>query len=224
MSTTYHDYNRDRIGWFFGLCGWQLAVLAASRAAGVRLSAARRLVRGAAVHPRMGAGADHHRGPGPGPLGHRLVPGLDGVRGRRADRLDPVAQPRHRIGRVAEPAEADLPGVLQGVEIHDGPPQGPALTRVAIIQNHATKTWAVTAAVTHPGIGMTRRPRANPARPGAQRAARSGVADRTDRRDPVHGPHRPRRRRRTGPVDQPAPPARQPRACPGRSTTTCDRA
>jgi hypothetical protein len=40
------------------------------------------------------------------------------------------------------------------VEVHDGPPQGPALTRIAIIQNHATKTWAVTAMVIHPGIGM----------------------------------------------------------------------
>jgi hypothetical protein len=30
MLTTYNDYNRDRIGWFFGLSGWQLAVLAAS--------------------------------------------------------------------------------------------------------------------------------------------------------------------------------------------------
>ena len=30
MSMTYHDYNRDRIGWFFGLSGWQLAVLAAT--------------------------------------------------------------------------------------------------------------------------------------------------------------------------------------------------
>jgi len=43
---------------------------------------------------------------------------------------------------------------LQGVEVLDGPPQGPALTRIAIIQNHATKTWAVTAMVVHPGIGM----------------------------------------------------------------------
>jgi len=30
MSTTYSDYNRDRIGWFFGLSGWQLALLAGS--------------------------------------------------------------------------------------------------------------------------------------------------------------------------------------------------
>ena len=43
---------------------------------------------------------------------------------------------------------------MQGVQIHDGPPHGSQLQRVAIIQDHATKTWAVTAAVVHPGIGM----------------------------------------------------------------------
>jgi hypothetical protein len=51
--------------------------------------------------------------------------------------------------------EVDLPGVLQGIEVHDGPPHGPGLTRVAIIQNHATRTWAVTASAVHPGIGMS---------------------------------------------------------------------
>ena len=30
MSMIYSDYNRDRIGWFFGVSGWQLALLAAS--------------------------------------------------------------------------------------------------------------------------------------------------------------------------------------------------
>jgi len=57
-------------------------------------------------------------------------------------------------GQIEDLSAADLPGVLQGIEVHDGPPQGPELLRVAIIQNHAAKTWAVTAAVTHPGIGM----------------------------------------------------------------------
>ena len=214
MSMTYHDYNRDRIGWFFGLSGWQLAVLAADRAAGVPLSAARRLVGGAAVHPRLGAGHDHHRGPGPGPLGHRLVPRLRVVRGRRADRLDPVAQPGHRAGRVAEPAEADLPGVLQGVEVHDGPPHGPALTRVAIIQNHATKTWAVTAMVVHPGIGMRDGDERTRQGQGLTELLDLAVADRADRRGAVRGPHRARRRRRTGPVDRTAPAARRAPAVP----------
>ena len=44
--------------------------------------------------------------------------------------------------------------MLQAVEVHDGPPHGPAQTRVAVIQNHAARTWAVTARVIHPGIGM----------------------------------------------------------------------
>ena len=77
MLTTYSDYNRDRIGWFFGLSGWQLAVLAASA-----LPVFGCLQRGAwsaalLFAARMAAGADHRRGPGPGPVGDRLVPGLD---------------------------------------------------------------------------------------------------------------------------------------------------
>src|SRR5699024_9419440 len=35
-----------------------------------------------------------------------------------------------------------------------GPPTGASQSRVAIIQNHAARTWAITAAVTHAGIGM----------------------------------------------------------------------
>src|SRR5664280_866853 len=30
MATIYGDYSRDKIGWFFGLSGWQLATLAAT--------------------------------------------------------------------------------------------------------------------------------------------------------------------------------------------------
>ena len=48
----------------------------------------------------------------------------------------------------------DLPGVLQGIAVHDGPPRGAASTRVAVIQDHAARTWAVTAAVVHPGLGF----------------------------------------------------------------------
>jgi hypothetical protein len=51
--------------------------------------------------------------------------------------------------------EVDLPGVLAGTSVHDGPPHGIDQRRVAIIQHHATRTWAVTAAITHPGLAMT---------------------------------------------------------------------
>jgi len=51
--------------------------------------------------------------------------------------------------------EADLPGILAGVQIHDGPPMTGQTARPAIIQNHATRTWAATARIVHPGIGMS---------------------------------------------------------------------
>lgn len=51
--------------------------------------------------------------------------------------------------------EADLPGVLAGIQIHDGPPTTGQSARPAIIQNRATRTWAATAHIVHPGIGMS---------------------------------------------------------------------
>jgi hypothetical protein len=51
--------------------------------------------------------------------------------------------------------EADMPGVLAGIQIHDGPPMSGQTARPAIIQNHAARTWAATARIVHPGIGMS---------------------------------------------------------------------
>jgi hypothetical protein len=51
--------------------------------------------------------------------------------------------------------EADLPGILAGIQIHDGPPMSGQTARPAIIQNHAARTWAATARILHPGIGMS---------------------------------------------------------------------
>jgi hypothetical protein len=51
--------------------------------------------------------------------------------------------------------EADLPGTLAGIQIHDGPPMTGQTARPAIIQNHAARTWAATARIVHPGIGMS---------------------------------------------------------------------
>lgn len=55
---------------------------------------------------------------------------------------------------LGEAGEADLPGVLAGIEIHDGPPMAGHTSRPAIIQNHATRTWAASARLVHPGIGL----------------------------------------------------------------------
>jgi len=58
-------------------------------------------------------------------------------------------------GDEGDAGEADLPGILSGIQIHDGPPLAGHTTRPAIIQNHARRTWAATARITHPGIGMS---------------------------------------------------------------------
>jgi hypothetical protein len=153
MSMIYSDYNRDRIGWFFGLSGWQLALLAVSAlpvvvslqhgawTAALGFAAVWVLVLVITVVPVRGRSAT-------GWLFASAAFAIGGL--ARWTRWRSKAS----IGQIENLTEADLPGVLNGVEVHDGPPQGPELLRLAIIQNHAAKTWAVTAAVTHPGIGM----------------------------------------------------------------------
>lgn len=49
---------------------------------------------------------------------------------------------------------ADLPGILSPLEFHDGPSMAGSLVRVAIIQDHARRTWAATARIAHPGLGV----------------------------------------------------------------------
>lgn len=63
-------------------------------------------------------------------------------------------QSKAASGEVEDPREADLPGVLAGVEIHDGPPMAGSGRRVAVIQSHSARTWAATARIRHPGIGL----------------------------------------------------------------------
>lgn len=150
---TYADYSRDRIGWFFGLSGLRLVGLAVS-ALPVLVAVSRRNWGSAALLLVLWVVV----------LLVVVVP----VRGRTAtgwfcSSLAHAAgvlvgwtsfRSRVSCGQAGDLVEPDLPGVLSGIQIHDGPPHGSGLERVAIIQDHATKTWAVTAAVVHPGIGM----------------------------------------------------------------------
>ncbi|MCA0308833.1 MAG: PrgI family protein [Actinobacteria bacterium] len=149
----YGDYSRDRIGWFFGLTGPQMAVLGATalpvffavnrqdwRLAGSLIVAWAALfvlvavpIRGRSFTGWLMAGSA---------FTVARVAGWSRFRSRAS------------VGKTRDLAEVDLPGILSGVVIHDGPPSGPVQARVAIIQDHAAHTWAVTAAITHPGVGM----------------------------------------------------------------------
>ena len=153
MAVVYDDYSRARIGWFFGLTGWQLSILAVGTVPALWCVQARAwssaLVFAVSwgalwlvtVTPVRGRSAT-------GWLIASVAFTLGGVLGWTRFRAHVTR------GRSSEQDGVDLPGVLHGVQIHDGPPHGPSLARVAVIQDHAVRTWAVTAAVVHPGIGM----------------------------------------------------------------------
>ena len=145
--------SRDRQGWFFGLTGPQLLLVLG---AGFPVWLAMAVGEWLALLPLVPAWALA--------AGLICVP----VRGWSAAQWIGVLA-RQAVGRAAgwtrwqskaaageleDPGEADLPGVLAGIQIHDGPPMPGRAGRPAIIQNHATRTWAATARIVHPGIGM----------------------------------------------------------------------
>lgn len=149
----YDDYSRAKVGWFFGLSAGQLGTVSLGllpifwsiqrQAWGPALIFATvwAAVAAVAIVPVRGRSA----------TGWLVATGrfsLGGITGTTRFRA------RATRGQGTDADDPDLPGALQAIQVHDGPPTGPTHTRIAIIQNHATKTWAVTAAVTHPGIGL----------------------------------------------------------------------
>lgn len=149
----YSDYAKDRIGWFFGLTGWQLGTLAVTSLLAFwalntqhwalvgTLATAWALLALLVVVPVRGRAAT-------GWLTATIKYAVGTLAGWTRFRS------RAAHGRADDLAQADLPGVLAGITIHDGPPHGPTLSRAAIIQDKAARTWAVTCAITHPGIGL----------------------------------------------------------------------
>ena len=150
----YGEYTRDRVGLFFGLTGVQLGILVAAGVPALWALQRRRWGLLAGVGARLGGGAGPGRrsrsGAARRPAGcwPRLAYAVGAV--LRWTRW----RSRAATGRRTDLDEPDLPGVLAGIRVHDGPPQGPTNTRVAIIQDHASRVWAVTAAISHPGLAL----------------------------------------------------------------------
>lgn len=153
MAAVYQEYSRDRIGFFFGLSGGQLGILVAAatpalwafntRAWGLLAAFA-----GVWVLVLVLVAVPVH--------GRSATGWLLAATAYAAGTLLRWTRWRANaaVGKPGELGEPDLPGVLAGLAIHDGPPQGPTNTRVAIIQDHASRTWAATAAITHPGLAL----------------------------------------------------------------------
>ena len=151
--TVYSEYGKDRQGFFFGLTGPQLVLLVAAGIPVVWALSRQQWPLLAA----FGAGwvvlvvlvAVPIAGrPAVGWLAASLRFAIGSAAGWTSFRA------RAAQGITGDLDQVDLPGVLDSVTIHDGPPQGADMRRVAIVQHHATRSWAVTATVTHPGLAL----------------------------------------------------------------------
>jgi hypothetical protein len=151
MSAVFNEYAKDRVGWFFGLTGPQLAVVVAAGLPVLGafntkqwtllggLSASWVLVFVLVVVPVRGR-------PATGWAWACVMFAVGTLLGWTAWRS------KASRGAIDDLGEPDLPGVLSATAIHDGPPVGVYQRRIALIQHHASRTWAVTAALTHAGI------------------------------------------------------------------------
>jgi hypothetical protein len=175
--TRYGDYGRDQSGWFFGMSGPQLALVLMAALPGLAAMNGGRwvvlvvwapawtLLVAMVVIPVRGRSAT-------GWVIALALHGLGAVMGWSR------WQSRAAAGMTGELGEADLPGVLAGIQIHEGPPAGVAARRVAVVQNHSARTWAAVARIVHPGIGLAEPAERN--RMGAGLAELAEIASRTE--------------------------------------------
>lgn len=156
----YNDYARDRAGWFFGLTGMQLALVVLAGLPDLLALNSHAWLLFAACLPVWAALAVLVAIPVRGRSAARWVFdlamfALGGVMGWTR------WQSKVAAGTVGDLDEADLPGVLAGVRMHDGPPYGHAMVRPVIVQNLAERSWAAVARIVHPASGWPR-PRLGP--------------------------------------------------------------
>ncbi len=151
MSTVFNEYAKDRVGWIFGLTGVQATIVVTALAPALWafnakqwttfgvLIAAWALVFVLVVVPVHGR-------PATGWLIATSTFALGNLLGWTTWRS------KASRGAIDDLGTPDLPGVLSGAAIHDGPPAGMLQRRIALVQHHSCRTWAVTAQVTHAGI------------------------------------------------------------------------
>jgi hypothetical protein len=164
----YGNWAKDREGWLFGLTGVAWTAIAVTGAPVLLAAAAHRwwwvaagipvwllTVIGIAVPVRGRSAACW--------TADAACRGAGGAMGWTS------WQSKAATGHVDDLNEADLPGVLAGVRVVDGPPYGPGLVRPAVVKNLAGRTWAVVARVSHPGIGLSE--------PGVRRQMALGLSE-----------------------------------------------
>ncbi len=154
MSHVYTDYTRARTGFLFGLSLWQLALIAiGALAVLVNASQGAWAAAGATLLVWLAVTALVVTPVRGRPVTNWLLAALAHAAGSLTGWTRFTSHAAR--GAAADLDTVDLPGVLSAVQVHDAPPAGATQARTAVIQNHAARTWAVTAAAVHPGIGMS---------------------------------------------------------------------
>lgn len=153
MSAVFGEYTKAREGWLFGLTIPQFAALAVGTVPVIASLSSHRFWAAAGWIMAWLLLALLVAVPIQGRSAFAWVVAAAGF---SAGTLMRWTQWRSKVakGEGEDASQPDLPGVLTGVEIHDAPPQGPGNVRIAIVQDHANATWAVTAAVEHPGLAL----------------------------------------------------------------------
>jgi hypothetical protein len=153
----FNDYGRDRAGWFLGMSGGQLGLLAAGGVPEFVALGSRNWAFAAGWLPAWAMAVALLVLPVRGRSAARWVLDLSLYTGGAL--LGWTAWQSGAAGGVTEDgAAADLPGVLAGIRVHDGPPYGQTMTRPVVVQDLAARTWAAVARIVHPGIGLVEPP------------------------------------------------------------------
>ncbi len=151
MATVFSEYAKDRVGWIFGLTLPQTATVVATGTPLLGALSAKQWTLAAALAGAWGlvivlVVVPVHGRSATGWLTATLAFTAGTVAGWTAWRS------KASRGAIDDLGAPDLPGILAGTTIHDGPPTGVSHRRIALIQHHPARTWAVTARLTHAGI------------------------------------------------------------------------
>lgn len=167
-ETRYGDWARDTTGWLFGLTGLAWVTILTGGLPVLATAGAGRWSLAAAMLPLWAAVVLAVAVPVRGRPAARWL--ADATLKATGDALGWTSwQSRAAAGAVTDPAQADLPGVLTGISVYDGPPTGPRLARPGIVHGRSAGTWALVARLTHPGIGL--------AEPAVRDRMATGLAD-----------------------------------------------
>jgi len=152
-AVRYGGWSRDRQGWIFGLSGAAVVLIVSGGVALLLAAGAHRWLVALAWTPAWAVLVVLVAVPVRGRSALAWVLGwlsrcAGGARGWSE------WQSRAAAGTVEDFTQADLPGVLSGIRVHDGPPWGPLSARPVLVADERERTWAAVARVTHPGIGL----------------------------------------------------------------------